>query len=45
MATLNFRAYQKIDQNVPYSVLLENKKHKTSLLFQAGTVAELSKLK
>ena len=43
MATLGFRVYQKIDPSSQFSVLLENKKIKTSLLFQAGTVAELCK--
>ena len=45
MATLGLRIYQKVDVDAQFSVLLENKKLKTSLLFQAGTVAELSKLK
>ncbi|KAK7065945.1 hypothetical protein SK128_003131 [Halocaridina rubra] len=42
MATLNLRVYQKIDPNADFAVLLENKKTKNSLLFQAGTVAPLS---
>ncbi|XP_066988660.1 synaptojanin-1 isoform X2 [Macrobrachium rosenbergii] len=42
MATLNLRVYQKVDQNADFAVLLENKKTKNSLLFQAGTVATLS---
>nr|XP_045612351.1 synaptojanin-1-like isoform X2 [Procambarus clarkii] len=42
MAALALRLYQKTDPNVDFGVLLENKKSKNSLLFQAGTVATLS---
>lgn len=41
MASLGLRLYQKTDPKVDFAVLLENKKAKTSLLFQAGTVATL----
>lgn len=41
MATLGLRLYQKTDPNADFAVLLENKKTKSSLLFQAGTVATL----
>ncbi|XP_018020970.1 synaptojanin-1 isoform X2 [Hyalella azteca] len=41
MASLSLRIYQKLDESTEFSVLLENKRLKTSLLFQAGTVAEL----
>lgn len=43
MATLGLRLYQKTDPNSDFAVLLENKKTKNSLLFQAGTVATLCK--
>ncbi|XP_076055462.1 synaptojanin isoform X2 [Oratosquilla oratoria] len=42
MATLGLRLYQKTDANADFAVLLENKKAKTSLLFQAGTIATLT---
>lgn len=43
MASLGLRLYQKTDPSADFAVLLENKKSKNSLLFQAGTVATLSK--
>lgn len=43
MATLGLRLYQKTDPNSDFAILLENKKTKNSLLFQAGTVATLCK--
>ncbi|XP_063592185.1 synaptojanin-1-like [Penaeus indicus] len=42
MASLALRLYQKTDPKADFAVLLENKKTKNSLLFQAGTVATLS---
>lgn len=42
MASLSLRLYQKTDPKADFAVLLENKKTKNSLLFQAGTVATLS---
>ncbi|KAK8735010.1 hypothetical protein OTU49_005783, partial [Cherax quadricarinatus] len=42
MAALALRVYQKTDPKAEFSVLLENKKSKTSLLLQAGTVSTLS---
>lgn len=43
MASLSLRLYQKTDPKADFAVLLENKKSKNSLLFQAGTVATLCK--
>lgn len=43
MASLGLRLYQKTDPKADFAVLLENKKTKNSLLFQAGTVATLCK--
>ncbi|MCL4123585.1 UNVERIFIED_CONTAM: hypothetical protein GTU68_052599 [Idotea baltica] len=42
MASLSLRVYQKINPNAEFSILLENKKSKESLLFQAGTVSSLA---
>ncbi|CAL4124452.1 unnamed protein product, partial [Meganyctiphanes norvegica] len=42
MASLAFRVYQKTNPDQDFAILLENKKTKNSLLFQAGTVATLS---
>ncbi|KAK3880880.1 hypothetical protein Pcinc_014656 [Petrolisthes cinctipes] len=42
MASLGLRLYQKNDPNADFAILLENKKTKNSLLFQAGTVATLT---
>ncbi|KAB7506172.1 hypothetical protein Anas_00216 [Armadillidium nasatum] len=42
MASLSLRVYQKINPSVEFSVLLENKKLKESLLFQAGAISALT---